>query len=541
MKLKYFIPSLVAVVAAMFTGCSDDNTPTLLSEVQVSSSYVTINENGGSTTIGVKAIDSWSIDATTIPAWLTISPASGSAGESQVTFTAGSTKDKRTVELLLNCGNKSQRLIVSQGEESTEVLTVAQALAMIKADQTLEKSVIVKGVVCKIQEISPSYGNATFFISDDGTYSGSYGADGQGDGNWLEIYRGAWLNGEKFTKGDEFEVGDELTIKGILMSYKGTPETKEKTASVLSQVKSLIKCDSLMINNETVTDATLPVEGGEITACLTCKGNGVAVEVPADAKDWLGVTSSTVGTNPTITFYAKANEGGDRETTVTFKTTDGSKEYTAQTTIAQKGAIVECSVADFLAAPVGNAQYRITGVIQSVAKAEYGNIYVRDFSGEAYVYGVGSKGDFEKLGLKVGDIVTLVGKRGEYKGSAQMTGAQYETHIPVTPVTIEEFLQKPDDKNTYYMVTGTISSLKGSNGKDTDYGNLYITDGTNELYVYGCYSGWGATGDARKYFIADNDIKVGDELTMIGYKDTYKELVELCGGINFSFKHANAE
>ena len=119
-----------------------------------------------------------------------------------------------------------------------------------------------------------------------------------------------------------------------------------------------------------------------------------------------------------------------------------------------------------------------------------------------------------------------------------MTGAQYETHIPVTQVTIEEFLQKPDDKNTYYMVTGTISSLLGSNGKANDYGNLYITDGTNELYVYGCYPGWGATGDNRKYFIADNDIQVGDELTMIGYKDTYKGLVELCGGINFSFKHA---
>ena len=150
----------------------------------------------------------------------------------------------------------------------------------------------------------------------------------------------------------------------------------------------------------------------------------------------------------------------------------------------------------------------------------------------------GAKGDFEKLGLKEGDIVTLVGKRGEYKGSAQMTGAQYESHIPVTPVTIEEFLSKPDDKNTYYMVTGTISSLNGSNGKPNDYGNLYITDGTNELYVYGCYPGWGATGDDRKFFIADNNIQVGDQLTMIGYKDTYKGLVELCGGICFGFQHA---
>lgn len=43
------------------------------------------------------------------------------------------------------------------------------------------------------------------------------------------------------------------------------------------------------------------------------------------------------------------------------------------------------------------------------------------------------------------------------------------------------------------------------------------------LYVYGCYPGWGATGDARKFFVADNDLQVGDQIAIIGYKDTYKE------------------
>ena len=65
--------------------------------------------------------------------------------------------------------------------------------------------------------------------------------------------------------------------------------------------------------------------------------------------------------------------------------------------------------------------------------------------------------------------------------------------------------------------------------------------GYEDLYVYGTYPGWGATGDARKFFIADNGIEVGDEITIIGYKDTYKDLVELCGGVCFSFKKANAE
>jgi hypothetical protein len=134
--------------------------------------------------------------------------------------------------------------------------------------------------------------------------------------------------------------------------------------------------------------------------------------------------------------------------------------------------------------------------------------------------------------------VTVLGKRGAYKDSPQMVNGSCVLKHAVKAVTIAEFLTMPDDKNVYYMVTGKISSLLGSNGKENDYGNLYITDGTNELYVYGTYAGWNAQGDDRKFFIADNGLKVGDEITIIGYKDTYKELVELCQGVCFSFKKA---
>ena len=194
-------------------------------------------------------------------------------------------------------------------------------------------------------------------------------------------------------------------------------------------------------------------------------------------------------------------------------------------------------MAEFLAAEVGETQFRLQGVITALYESDKQgkSFYIKDFSGETLVYRTEG---FLDSGIKVGDIVQLTGKRGAYKDSPQMVNGTCELLHAVTPVTIAEFLTMPDDKNTYYMVTGTISSLLGSNGKENDYGNLYITDGTNELYVYGTYSGWNAQGDARKYFIADNGIQVGDEITIIGYKDTYKELVELCQGVCFSFKKA---
>ncbi len=40
MKLKYFIPAFIALVGAMFVSCSDEDTVTLLNEIQVSRSYV---------------------------------------------------------------------------------------------------------------------------------------------------------------------------------------------------------------------------------------------------------------------------------------------------------------------------------------------------------------------------------------------------------------------------------------------------------------------------------------------------------------------
>ena len=172
-------------------------------------------------------------------------------------------------------------------------------------------------------------------------------------------------------------------------------------------------------------------------------------------------------------------------------------------------------------------------MITKVANATYGNVYISDWSGETYVYGIGAKGEFEAAGLKVGDVVTLVGKRGEYNGTAQMTGATLEASIPVTPIDIDSFLDQPDDPNTYYMLTGTITEVV-----NPTYGNLYLEDDTNITYVYGCYPGWGATGDNRKNCLETKDITVGDKLSVIGVKSTYNGTPQLSNGIYFSHEKA---
>ena len=61
MKLKYIFPLFIALLALM-TSCEDEETVTLLDEIQVSSSYVSIPVDGGSTSITVTAQDSWTVE-----------------------------------------------------------------------------------------------------------------------------------------------------------------------------------------------------------------------------------------------------------------------------------------------------------------------------------------------------------------------------------------------------------------------------------------------------------------------------------------------
>ena len=69
-----------------------------------------------------------------------------------------------------------------------------------KADNTSE--VFVKGKISQIKEVSTDFGNATYFISDDGTTT-----------NQFEIYRGYYLNGDKFTAEDQIKVGQTVVVK----------------------------------------------------------------------------------------------------------------------------------------------------------------------------------------------------------------------------------------------------------------------------------------------------------------------------------------
>ncbi len=507
MKLKYIIPSFVAVLA-MLVGCSDDDSITLLDEVQVSSSYVAIatgDENTPAETTFSKAITvtakaEWSIDAEAVPEWLTIAPMNGQAGETEVTFSAGPTLDGRTASVILNCAGKTQTINVIQGLSVVSNATVAEVM---KGPDS--KTFRVTGVVTKIA--NTSYGN---FYMNDGTSDVD-----------LYIYGTVNAAGKYDWASFGIEVGDEVTVEGPKTTYGTTIELVD--ATFISVNKSLIKVESVLPET-----GELPLEGGEFTVNLTCKGQGVTVDIPEDAKEWLSIASiESAAETATVVFKAQANTKGDRSTTIIFKTTDGEKDYTAETTLTQKGAIIPVSVAEFLAAEESETAYRITGYVSSVKNAKYGNVYIKDFSGETYVYGIDG---FQDSGIEEGDIVTLVGKRASYKGSPQMSDAVAEEVVDVTPITAVEFNALADDDTKFFKLTGKVSNIK-----NTTYGNFDIVDETGSVYIYGLLTGVG--GESKKF--ESLGIKEGDEITVVTVKASYKDSPQ--GKNAYYISHTSAE
>ena len=73
----------------------------------------------------------------------------------------------------------------------------------------------VKGKIVSINKIDLQYGNATYYISDDGT-----------EKNQLYIFRSKGLGNQKFTSDKDLKVGDNVVVFGPFVNFKGnTPES----------------------------------------------------------------------------------------------------------------------------------------------------------------------------------------------------------------------------------------------------------------------------------------------------------------------------
>ena len=103
-------------------------------------------------------------------------------------------------------------------------------------------------------------------------------------------------------------------------------------------------------------------------------------------------------------------------------------ELTHVVNVTQPGT-PRLTISEFLSKKVDKTSwYKLTGQIASIVNESYGNFYIKDETGYVYVYGLcdtkvsANDQSFSKLGLKVGDTVTMMTLRSEYSGTPEAGG-----------------------------------------------------------------------------------------------------------------------
>lgn len=528
-RVKYLF--LTVLAALVFTGCSkDDDALGSLGVMSVSQTYVSIPSTGGQAKVTINANQAWKMKDLIVnestgktqylsgkdkntgepvykDLWCSISKLSGEAGESEITFTAPASDGGHETEIVIEVGNTRQHLKVRQGTFDPETVTCAYF-----NEQGIDgKNYRVSGTVTAIAHT---------------TYGNMYVNDGTGQ---VYVYGTLDKDGaEKNFSSLGIEIGDVITIEGPRSTYGTTIEMVNVT--VVKIVKSLIKIDGAA---ETTGIAK---EGGEFSVKVAYKGSGAYFSIPEDIKGMVEYKASKfiagvptkLEKNPAdtcvFTFNVLPNDGAARSGSIVFTSSTSNNSSDVTYSFTQEGAIAPVTVAEFNSKPVGEAQYRITGIVSNVYNASKGRFYIKDYTGELYVYNMS---DFEASGIKEGDIVTLVGKRDEYNGTIELVSAYAEEIKSVKTVTIDEFRNLPDDKNSYYMISGVVGAPTEDNTKYdlVKYGNFNLTDATGSVYVYGVYRGW---GDSKGNF-GELGVLEGDVLTLVAYKTTYYGLVEAVG------------
>lgn len=362
MKLKYIIPSLLALLT-VFVSCSENDYNFPLGNIEVSTSYVSLSENGGETELSINVNGDWTVaKSDTASKWLGFvvdesKPVGNSERYNEKSLVGNSDAKKiilhygagegRSTELILTCGNEKKHINVIQG-----VATISNATCKEVIEGPDAKTYRVTGTVQKVTEWT-KYGN--WYIEDA---TGSF-----------QIY------GTTNFKDFSIEAGDEVTVEGPKKTYNGSTEIENGT--IISVTKSLIKVDSVMVAD--VKDAAIPSDGGDAEIYITTKTGSVEAEIPAEYQEWLSLKSiKVVGDETVVTVHAAKNEAAARSAELVFTTVKDGDKYKGKAKVTQEGATgtleLPFTVEEAIAFAKANAdgsvkEVYIKGIVSKVEKA----------------------------------------------------------------------------------------------------------------------------------------------------------------------------
>ena len=401
------------------------------------------------------------------------------------------------------------------------VAGVLEYISGLGADTPSPKEVYIKGYAVELTDISASYGNATFTISDNA----------EGTANKFTVYRAAGLGNQKVTDESFIKQGDIVVICGKVTNYKGnTPETVQGAAYVysvngksgggatpattlgtkdapLTVAQALETINALADNGTTAQDAYVT---GKITKIKTADADIAKYKnidyIISDGTNELTVFRGKNIDNTDFTAAGQINVGD--EVVVIGKLTKFVKDGNTTPEVAQGNYIVKLTKGSSggdsnakgtgtqadpfnIAAAIAKCKevgetastekYYIKGIVVKGGKVSggYGNVSfdmgdTKDATDLFKAYQVAGT-DGEKLAdgyeVKAGDEVVIYGPVVNYKGNT-----------PETP-----------GKSAAQIVT--INGKKTNDGGSSG-GNTLLTNGDFEAWADGQPTGWKSASTA---------------------------------------------
>ena len=597
MKFTKLLAAAALAALTFFTSCQQKEEQ--LGDASISASPTSMEfvaSDAPSQPVTLKATRKWRVESQ--PEWVVLDKEEGNGSSSAQTVVV-SVEDNdgfnRSGDIVFSIGIRKAAVHVEQAGEAGELVAsgkgtvespfnVLGAIAYVDslgADVASEVEVYIKGKVSQIEEaFSFSYGNGTFFITDDGTV----------DTPKFYIFRVKYINNEAWTiKNPQIAKGDEVVVCSKVVNYKGnTPETVMLSSK---QTGGPYNGYLYSINGSTEAQETIPdfsnapkktvaefiaaanekdffilsgaVSNFNASYCsfdLTDKTGSIYVYNVANADEW----KTQINNKDTVTLagaYAVYKKTGEPDKHEVVSAWIMEKKDAPQQTVFE-----DKTVAEFITLADTVIAYRLSGMVSSFVKGknkqnvDYMQFNLTDGSkingAEAKVLVYGFKaGQFEEWNEKIsnGGTVTL---RGVYKPYVKDGVTTHE----VMDAFIEDFEAAPEVEEeaegdgtlaSPYNVLGVMGFIEAADfstsGKDKD---VYVTG-----KIYQIDTPFSATEDAvfwisstgtiyakpfeaykvkylgnKAWQAGQRALEVGDEVVLYGKVTKYNNTYETSSG-----------
>ena len=376
----------------------------------------------------------------------------------------------------------------------------ANAVAGALASGAESDMVYIKGKISSIkEEFSTQYGNATFYISDDGTTTGQF-----------YVFRSLYLGNRKWTSGDtQIKKGDEVVVCAKLTNYQGnTPETVQGATYLYS-------LNGQTTGGETQTkgiDVTC-AQAAELTSALA---DGATSDETYSVTGYITEVIGSVSRNQQSFWMADTQDGGKVFEAYYANLPEGVSEFKVGSKVKITGQLMKYVKDGKVTPEIKNANVEI--LEDGGETPPPSGIEVTCVQAVELVYDLADGATSDEAYSVTGYITEVIGSVSRNQQSFWMADTQdggkvFEAYYANLPEGVSEFkvgskvkitgqLMKyvKDGKVTPEIKNANVEILEGGGGEpNPGTGGASLQDFANgdfETWIDGIPTGWQSTTTA---------------------------------------------